>query len=181
MTENGSAIFETLRQQFGNRILDTQLSSYEPTVEIATEAIKEILAFLKQTPEPGYEFLIDLTAVDYLQPKPRTKVVYFLYNPTTHQRLRVFISAKRLSVIPSVTDLWKGANWYECELYDLFGLHFEDHPDLKRILMPDDWSGHPLLRDYALTEEPVEFKHGVMPKTPSQIIKGTYGDEKNNA
>jgi len=66
--------------------------------------------------------------------------------------------------------LWEGADWYERELYDLFGLYFDGHPDLKRILMPDDWKGHPLRRDYALTEEPVEFKHGVKPKVPSEVI-----------
>ena len=80
------------------------------------------------------------------------------------------VSLARGEEIQTVTDLWAGADWYERELYDLFGIHFHGHPDLTRILMPDDWHGHPLRKDYALTEEPVEFKHGVKPKLPSQII-----------
>lgn len=142
----------------------------EITLEVRKENLIKVLSFLKQTPEPGYEVLMDLTGVDYLHPVKRTKVVYWLHNPTTYERLRITVFAERDETLPSVTDLWDGANWYERELYDLFGVRFEGHPDLTRILMPDEWEGHPLRRDYALTEEAVEFKHGVKPKVPSEII-----------
>lgn len=145
----------------------------EVTVEVCKENLIEVLSFLKQTPEPGYEVLMDLTGVDYLGPVKRTKVVYLLHNPSDFGRLRVIVFVEREEKLPSVTSLWEGANWYERELFDLFGVGFEGHPDLKRILMPDDWHGHPLRRDYPLTEEPVEFKHGVKPKIPSEIIQGT--------
>lgn len=142
----------------------------EVTIEISKENSKEVLTFLKKTPEINFEVLIDLTAVDYLEPLKRTKIVYLLHNPHTYERIRVVAYTERGGSVTSVVDLWEGANWYEREIYDLFGVHFDGHPDLKRILMPDDWIGHPLRRDYQLTEESVEFKHGVKPKVPSEII-----------
>lgn len=139
----------------------------ETTLIASKGDFKKILLFLKRQ---GFKVLMDLTGVDYLQPEKRTKVVYWLHNPENFERIRVAVFAEREATLPTVTDLWEGANWYERELFDLFGIRFDDHPDLKRILMPDDWVGHPLLRDYALTEESVEFKHGVKPKVPSEII-----------
>lgn len=132
---------------------------------------EHLLETLHSFKDKGFTVLIDLTGVDYLQPEKYTQVIYFLHNPTTYERQEVSIDVPRGGSLPSVVSLWEGANWYERELYDLFGVHFEGHPDLTRILMPDDWKGHPLCRDYALTEEPVAFKHGVTPKVPSQIIR----------
>ncbi|MGZ3732254.1 MAG: NADH-quinone oxidoreductase subunit C [Parachlamydiaceae bacterium] len=163
-------VSQQLKTRFGTAILEEIICCNEITLEVEQNSIKDILTYLKTTPEPGYDVLIDLTAVDYLEPKKHTKVLYFLYNPILRTRLCIAFNAQRLSKVPSITDLWEGANWYEREIYDLFGLQFEGHPCLSRILMPDDWEGHPLLRDYALTEEPVQFKHGVQPKVPSQII-----------
>lgn len=138
----------------------------ETTLEVKKERLIAVLSLLKKE----YRVLMDLTGVDYLHPEKRTKLLYWLHNPDNLQRIRVIVFAERNEKIPSVTSLWAGANWYERELFDLFGIHFEGHPDLKRILMPDDWKGHPLLKDYALIEEAVEFKHNVKPKIPSEII-----------
>lgn len=150
----------------------------EKTLEIHKEHLRDVLFFLKQTPDPGYEVLMDLTGVDYLEPKKHTKVVYWLHNPSSMERIRVAIYVERNETIPSVIDIWEGADWYERELFDMLGISFEGHPDLKRILLPEHWKGHPLRRDYALTEEPVEFKHGVKPKTPSHIISYAKSQEK---
>jgi len=162
---------KSLKAKFGDVLVSELLFMGETTLEVAKDNLKAILGFLKKNADGGgFEVLMDLTGVDYLEPTKRTKVVYWLHNPENYERIRIVIFAARGESLPTVTDLWEGADWFERELYDLFGIGFDGHPDLKRILMPDDWVGHPLLRDYALTEEPVEFKHGVKPKVPSQII-----------
>lgn len=161
---------QELKTKYGQAIIREIDFCGEITLEIHKESLVEVLSFLKQTPALGYEVLMDLTGVDYLEPMKGTKLVYWLHQPTGLQRMRICLFAKRDEKIPSVTPLWEGADWYERELFDMFGVHFEGHSDLKRILMPDDWKGHPMCKDYPLTEEPVEFKHGVKPKVPSDII-----------
>jgi NADH-quinone oxidoreductase subunit C len=161
---------ELLKSTLGHAIVNETHFLGEITIQTKKEYLKNVLSFLKQVPNTGYEVLMDLTGVDYLEPTKHTKVAYWLHNPTTLERLRITVLVARDESIPSVVDLWEGADWYERELYDLFGVTFEGHPDLKRILMPDDWTGHPLRKDYALTEETVEFKHEVKPKVPSDII-----------
>lgn len=139
----------------------------QTVLEVTKDKLIEVLSFFKKS---GYAVLMDLSGVDYLEPVKQTKVYYLLHNPETFQRVRVIVFVKRDEPLPTAVNIWEGANWYERELFDLFGIWFDGHPELKRILMPDDWVGHPLRKDYALTEVPVEFKHGVKPKVPSEII-----------
>lgn len=167
---NSSTISEQLKERFPQAILNETFFKHEVTIEVAKAQLKEILFFLKNTPQFGFEVLMDLTGVDYIAPKKQTKVVYWLHNPTTYERVRIVTFVEREEKLPSVIDLWRGANWYERELYDLFGVYFDGHPDLKRILLPESWEGHPLRKDYPLTEQKVAFKHEAKPKIPSQII-----------
>lgn len=166
-TEDAAAYLQTA---YPKAVIDSIEEWGQKTITIEKDSIIPVLTFLKDDVKAGFKVLMDQSGVDYLEPKKHTKVFYHLHNPSTYARLRVVVSVARGESIPSVTPLWQGADWYERELFDLFGITFEGHPDMKRILMPDDWRGHPLRRDYSLTEEPVEFKHGVQPKIPSQII-----------
>lgn len=162
-----------LKESLTKVILHEEEFKGEITLKVNKEDLLRVLLFFKDEIRPGYEVLMDLTGVDYIAPEKRTEVIYWLHNPTNFERVRIVTFINREESLPSVTHIWEGADWYERELYDMFGVKFDGHPDLKRILMPDDWLGHPLCRDYPLTEEPVKFKHGVKPKVPSEIIKGT--------
>ena len=156
-----------LKESFPDESLKETEFMGEITMEVRKEILKDILSLLKNS---GFDVLMDLTGIDYIKPSKQTTVLYWLHNSSNYNRIRITVTAPRNTTLPSVVDLWEGADWYERELFDLFGINFFGHPDLKRILMPDDWSGHPLLKDYSLTEESVEFKHNVKPKVPSQII-----------
>lgn len=164
---NSAEVIDYLKAELPNVLIKITVFCGQSTVEVAVYDLRTILKLLI---ERGYSVLMDLTGVDYLSPEKLTRVIYFLHNPENYHRLRVVVGVAREVSVPTVTDLWQGAHWYERELFDLFGVVFSENNDLKRILMPDDWNGHPLRRDYALTEEPVEFKHGVKPKVPSKII-----------
>ena len=122
----------------------------EMTLEIAPAKISSICGFLKY--DQDFVRLSSVTAVDRYPAEPRFEVVYHLHSLARNERLRLKC---RLGggdpSIDSVTSVWRGANWYEREVFDLFGIRFVDHPNLSRILMPDDWEGYPLRKDYPVT------------------------------
>ena len=149
MAENNRAVLK-LKEKFAASIIDVVEFRGEVTVTVAKDAIIEILSFLKQSLQ--FNQLTDLTAVDYLGKKEdRFMMVYQLLSIANKDRLRIKTPVAEADCsIPTATQVWKTANWLEREVYDLFGIKFDKHPDLRRILMTDDWVGHPLRKDYPL-------------------------------
>ncbi len=126
----------------GGKILGGQIS-----LEILPERIVSVCRFLRQ--EQAFRRLSGVTAVDWFPAEPRFEVVYLLHSLERNQRLRLKCRLPgEHPEIDSITALWPGANWYEREVFDLFGVVFRNHPDLRRIMMPEDWQGHPLRKDY---------------------------------
>ncbi|HEV2297219.1 MAG TPA: NADH-quinone oxidoreductase subunit C [Candidatus Acidoferrales bacterium] len=121
----------------------------ETTIVVPRERLVGTAEFLKSDPELAFDFLSDITAVDRFPVEPRFEVNYHLTSLKNRARLRlkVKVTAKD-AVIATVTTLWPTANWHEREIFDLMGVRFEGHPNLTRILMPDDWEGHPHRKDY---------------------------------
>jgi NADH-quinone oxidoreductase subunit C len=144
----------------------------EVTILVPAARVLDVLRLLRDAPG-GTPMLTDLTAVDRSPAEPRFEVVYQLtgFEPPVRVRVKAALGSAA-PVIASASVLWAGANWLEREVFDMFGIQFEGHPNLVRILMPDDWEGYPLRKDFPLTEEPVEF-HGHTPKVPSRIIPRT--------
>ena len=122
----------------------------ELTLEVATGKIASVCGFLKF--DQGFVRLSSVTAVDRYPAEPRFEVVYHLHSVARNERVRLKCRVRGEDpVMESVTGVWRGAGWYEREVFDLFGIRFLNHPDLRRILMPDDWEGHPLRKDYPVT------------------------------
>jgi NADH-quinone oxidoreductase subunit C len=126
----------------------------ELTLEIAPGKIVSVCAYLKN--EQKFVRLSTVTAVDWYPQEPRFEVVYHLQSPARNERLRLKCRLPGATPeIDSITGVWRGANWYERETFDLFGVRFRNHPDLRRIMLPEDWQGHPLRKDYPITGDRV--------------------------
>ena len=170
-----SAILAKLQERFGDRITGSYLEAIDPWIEVAGEALVEVCRYLRDEPELRFDFLSCITSVDYLQtdPKklaktawqPHLELVYHLASLVHKHRLVIKVQLPRwkdnvdgqLPEVPSVAGVWKTADWHEREVFDLGGVRFLGHPDLRRILCPEDWVGHPLRKDYQM---PVEY-HGI--------------------
>ena len=148
MAENNRAVIK-LKEKFAASILEVREFRGEVTVTVNKQDIVPICRFLKESLQ--YNLLTDVTAVDYLGKEPRFMAVYNLYSIPNKDRLRLKAPITESDcTIDTVSTLWNSANWLEREAYDLFGIIFTNHPDLRRILMTDDWVGHPLRKDYPL-------------------------------
>jgi NADH-quinone oxidoreductase subunit C len=146
-----SAAVRRLREQFPEAVLEVIEFRGETTVRLPREQLKAVCSFLKDDPATAFDLMVDLTAVDMLPRAPRFDVVIHLYSLAHDVSLRLKAAVAEDATIDSVTDVWAAANWAERECYDMFGIVFDGHPDLRRILLPDYWDeGHPLRKDYPI-------------------------------
>ena len=168
-------IIDRLKQKFGGKITGANLEAIDPWLEVAPESLVEVCEFLRDDPELKFNFLNCITVVDYFEPdpkkaakvdwKPHLAVVYHISSLVKKLSLVIKVLLPRrkddvpeeLPEVPSVAHVWSTANWHERETFDLSGVNFTGHPDLRRILCPEDWVGYPLRKDY---EMPLEY-HGM--------------------
>jgi len=146
------AVVERVKGRFGDAYRSAQRFRGELSIWVDPPAVPDALRYLKSDPELLYEYLTDITAVDFLnhlEPgQPRFEVVYILYSPMFHRRLLLKTRTNEEAPVPTATTVWRGANFMEREVYDMFGVKFSGHPDLRRLLTPDGWLGHPLRKDF---------------------------------
>jgi NADH-quinone oxidoreductase subunit C len=145
------ADLDKLVAQFSEAIVSTHSDHGDETAVVLVSHLGEVMRWLKNT--AGYDFLADVTAVDFLGRDLRFEVVYHLRSMKTAARLRIKVQVAQIEEgpapeVPSMVPLWPTANWLEREVYDMYGIKFIDHPDLRRILMYEEFVGHPLRKDY---------------------------------
>ena len=144
-------IIETLEKRFPGKLLEKSPAGFNPLVKVELTSLRETAAFLKKTKELDFDFLRCVTAVDCGE---KIQVIYNLLSYAFKHKLALKVeTAKAEAKVPTVSDIWPTAGWHEREAYDLVGVVFEGHADLRRILLPEDWPGHPLSKGYEFPKE----------------------------
>ena len=146
-----TSVLTALSAQFGDGVLETGSYVGDEMAIVARDKLVAVLTWLRDDEAMAFAMLTDLTVVDYLGQTPRFEVVYQLYSLTHKHRVRIKVHVDETPQecwVPTVSMLWKAANWAEREAWDLYGVRFEGHPDMRRILMYDEFVGHPLRKDY---------------------------------
>jgi len=166
-------IHEKLKARFGEAVGPLSEPKIDPFAVVKAEAIVEVCRYLRDQPGLELDFCEDLTAVDW--PKKNViEVVYHLFSYRHRHGLVLKVEADRAAPsVPSVEGVWKAANWMEREVYDLFGVEFPGHPDQRRLLLPDDWIGHPLRKDY----QEAGGYHGISNQRESPLVELRRLDE----
>ncbi len=144
-----------VKERLGNAVKESLSYLGQNFFIVDPTAIRTMCGYLKH--EEQFNFIADLTAVDYPKREKRFEVIYQLYSFPRNERLRVKASIGENEAIDSVTGVWQAANWLEREVFDMFGIRFAGHPDLRRILLPDDWQGYPLRKDYGIIQQDVQW------------------------
>ena len=144
-------LVKKLKAKFDGALLEAIEFIGQVSIRIAPEKLVEVCNFLRDEADAKFNYLSDLTCVHYpMRANAPLEMVYNLYSITRNERVRLKVSLAEGESVDSVTEVWPTANWMEREVYDLFGVTFKNHPDLRRILLPPDWEGHPLRKDYPL-------------------------------
>ena len=153
-------IVDRLKEKFGTELVDIYEFRGRVSVTVRPDKITDICRYLHDDPDLYMDYLADLCGVDYPDRKYRFEVVYNLFSIKHRHRIRIkALLQEKDPNVDSVVPIWAGANWHEREACDMYGIVFNGHPDLRRILMPDDWEGYPLRKDYPLKgPEDAEYK-----------------------
>lgn len=160
-THTPSQLVAALQHEHPEWVSEVVAAHKEITVIVPRNEIVAVCSFLKSSPDARFDFLADICGADRgPEEEPRFEVNYHLFSTTKFHRLRLKVLLNEEDVhVPSVTSVWRTANWHERETYDLFGVIFDGHPDLRRILLPEDWQGHALRKDFPLRGyEPYSLK-----------------------
>jgi len=146
-----SEVIAKLKTRFGDTVLATEEFRGDLTVTVKKEEIVRVAEFVKTEPDLAFDLIIDALGVDMYRPEGRFEVVYIIYslNHKRYVRLKVRVDEEN-PVVPTVTGVWPGANWHERETFDMFGIRFSGHPDLRRMYMPEEFEHHPLRKDFPL-------------------------------
>jgi len=146
-----SELSDFLGEALGAKVLERKLAYGELTLEVRSDDIVEVLTFLRDNSQCQFKNFIDVAGVDYPNRVDRFEVVYHLLSPYLNHRIRVKVATNEDRPVPSITGVFPGADWFEREAYDLYGILFTGHPDLRRILTDYGFEGHPLRKDFPLT------------------------------
>jgi NADH-quinone oxidoreductase subunit C len=162
-----------IQERLGAKVLAARQAQGDDVILLHPAGLRESFRILKEDPRLAFNFLSDITAVDYWNKKePRFELVYQLVSLQQRTKLRVRVPVTESdAIVESLTPVWPGANFLEREVWDLFGIRFSDHPDLRRILLYDEFQGHPLRKDY-----PVNLWQ---PRVPERPVDGTFVDERS--
>lgn len=143
-------ILKKVKDNFRHSVLEALLFRGEAAVLVDKNVLRAVCNYLKTDPDMKMNYFVDVLGVDYHPAAPRFEVVYHLYSIPKKHRIRVKVKLSEGESVPTVTDMWSAANWPEREAYDMFGIVFEGHPNMKRIYLADDWEGFPMRKDYPL-------------------------------
>jgi NADH-quinone oxidoreductase subunit C len=168
-----TAQLDLIKEKLGAKVIATQQTHGDDVLLLDPAGLGESFRVLKEEPGLWFDFLSDMTAVDYWNKKePRFEVVYHLVSLERKARLRIRVPvSESAAVVDSLTSIWPGANFLEREVWDLFGIRFTDHPDLRRVLLYDEFQGHPLRKDYPINQW--------QPRVPERQVEGTFVDERS--
>jgi len=152
MDESGlRELGELIAQSLPDDVIATRIAHGELTVEARADHLGKLLTFLRDSPQCLFKQLIDVTAVDWPERSPRFEVVYNLLSLKMNQRVRVKVATDEMTPVPSAVPVFSAAGWFEREVWDMYGIMFSDHPDLRRLLSDYGFEGHPLRKDFPLT------------------------------